>query len=306
MTIDFKNRVAVITGAGRGLGKTHALYLSSRGARIVVNDLDTKCGGNSVCPAQQVVDEIIRAGGDAVLDTHDITDYEGAQQVIGAAIDQFGSCDILICNAGIIRDKTLTKMTVEEIEDVINVHLFGTMYPVKSAYPFMKKNGYGRIVMTTSASGLYGNFGQTNYSAAKMGIVGFMNALKLEGQKYNILVNTIAPLATTPMASSADVFPTDLNDSLKPEWVSSLVAYLCSDHCQSTGDTFSVGGGYYARAQMKESPGIYFGSDNIASPEQVAARFDEICDMKGSRHFSDLIQLIQDLSDRRTKNRAIS
>ncbi|MBT3227072.1 MAG: SDR family NAD(P)-dependent oxidoreductase [Deltaproteobacteria bacterium] len=305
MTIDFKNKVAVITGAGRGLGKTHAHYLSSRGARIVVNDLDTIREGDTVSPAQKVVDDVIKAGGDAVLDTHDITDYEGAQQVIGTAIDQFGSCDILVCNAGIIRDKTLTKMTVEEIEDVINVHLFGSIYPVKSAYPFMKKAEYGRIVMTTSASGLYGNFGQTNYSAAKMGIVGFMNALKLEGQKYNVLVNTIAPLAVTPMASSAGVFPKDLNGSLKPEWVSSLVAYLCSDQCQSTGDIFSVGGGYYARVQMQESPGLYFDSENIASSEEIASRFDEICDMKGSRHFSDLMHFIQDLSDRRIENRDI-
>lgn len=285
MPIRFDNKVAVITGAGNGLGRSHALFLASRGAKVVVNDLGATTDGigGSQTPAQKVVDEIKAAGGQAVANYDDVGTAESAKRIIQTALDSFGTVDILICNAGILRDKTFLKMPLEDFELVMRVHFWGTIYPAKAAFPIMKDKGYGRIVFTTSTSGLFGNFGQTNYGAAKAAIVGFMNALKLEGEKYNIRVNTIAPLAASRLA--VGTFPESLMPFLKPDYVTAAVAYLCSEQCTATGDIIAAGGGYYAKAQMFESQGVRFERGTDVTPEMIAERYGEITNMSGAAGF---------------------
>jgi len=199
--------------------------------------------------------------------------------------DSFGTLDILINNAGILRDKSFLKMPLEDFELVLRVHLMGSVYVTRAALPVMKEKGYGRIVMTTSVAGLFGNFGQTNYSAAKMGIVGFMNSLKLEAEKYNILINTVAPLAATELAKQTGVFPEKILPLLSPELVTPLVAYLCSEACHTSGDIISAGGGYYAKAQMVEGPGIRINPGEEITPERIAQSYDNINNMKGAISF---------------------
>jgi NAD(P)-dependent dehydrogenase (short-subunit alcohol dehydrogenase family) len=284
MKITFQNRVAIITGAGHGLGKSYALFLASRGAKVVVNDLG--CAGNgtgeSEAPAKSVVEEIKAGGGKAVANMESVAVAQGAQRIVEDAIKHFGSVDILINNAGILRDRTFLKMPLTDFELVLKVHLLGPVYLTRAAFPFMKEKGYGRIVMTTSAAGLFGNFGQTNYSAAKMGVVGFMNALKLEGEKYNILTNTIAPLAYTRLADPSGVFPGEIIPLLKPDLVTPLVAYLCSEACRASGDIISAGGGHFAGVRMMEGPGMRFDPNEKIAPETIAERYDEIMNMEGA------------------------
>lgn len=286
MTIRFDNRVAVITGAGNGLGKNYALFLASRGAKVVVNDLGAAPDGTgqSGSPAQQVVDEIKAGGGQAVANYDDVSKPESTARIIQQALESFGTVDILICNAGILRDKTFLKMPLEDFESVLRVHLLGTVYCCTAAFPVMKDKGYGRIIVTTSVSGLFGNFGQTNYGAAKLGIVGFMNALKQEGHKYNILVNCIAPLAASRLAGT--VMSEELMQMLKPEFVTAAVAYLCSDLCQSTGDIICAAAGWYGRAQVVQNKGVSFGMDREVTPEMIAARFTDITRMDEATGFS--------------------
>ena len=287
MSIRFDNRVVVITGAGSGLGKSYALYLAARGAYVVVNDRGGNVAGEgaSNLPAQLVVDEIKRAGGNAVANFDDISEVEGANNLIRQALDQFGTVDVLICNAGILRDKSFMKMSMDDFELVLRVHLHGTVYVTRAAFPVMKDKRYGRIVMTTSASGLYGNFGQTNYAAAKLGIVGFMNSLKLEGLKYNIRVNAVAPLAATRLAEG--VFPQEIASRLKPELVTPAVAYLCSEQCEVSGDIISAGAGSYSAVKIVESKGVRFGTDQETTPEMIAARYREITNMDAAISFND-------------------
>jgi NAD(P)-dependent dehydrogenase (short-subunit alcohol dehydrogenase family) len=285
MNIRLDGKVAVVTGAGRGLGKTYAMDLASRGARVVVNDLggaeDGK--GDSKEPALEVVEEIKTAGGKAVADFHSVAEPEGARAIIETALDSFGTVDILINNAGVLRDKTFLKMPLEDFEFVIRVHLMGTVYVTKAAFPIMRQKGYGRIVLSTSTAALYGNFGQTNYTAAKMGIVGLMNSLKEEGRRYNILVNTIAPLAASRLG--VGIFPEDIMKFMRPQLVSSLVVYLCSDGCTSTGDIISAGIGYYAKTQMMECQGVRFEPGIDITPEMVAENYQNITSMEGARPF---------------------
>ena len=244
--IDFQDRVAVITGAGGGLGRSHALLLASRGAAVVVNDLGGSVDGEGadVSAADEVVAEIRGAGGEAVAEHSSVADPDGAAAIVQKAIDEYGRVDILVNNAGILRDRSFANMAVAEIEAVLDVHLRGGFFVTRAAFPVMKEQAYGRIIMTSSASGVIGNFGQSNYGAAKMGLVGLMNVLKLEGAKYNIKVNTIAPIARTRMTMEL------LGDSaafFDPESVSPVVAYFASEACELTGETWSVGGGQVSR-----------------------------------------------------------
>ena len=285
MTISFEGRVAVITGAGHGLGRCHALALATRGARVVVNDLGGAVDGTggSHSAADMVVDEIRAAGGEAVANHESVADAASAARIVGQAVDAFGKVDIVINNAGILRDKTFAKIALEDFESVVDVHFLGSVYVTKAAFPLMKEQGYGRIVMTTSAAGLYGNFGQTNYGAAKMALIGFMNCLKLEGLKDNVLVNTIAPVAATRM--TVDILPPGLGEKLKPDFVTAAVAYLCSEQCASAGDVIEAGAGYYANVQVFEGRGVRLG--NEVTPEMVAAAYADITDMSAARGFSD-------------------
>ncbi|MBN2255693.1 MAG: SDR family oxidoreductase [Deltaproteobacteria bacterium] len=290
MDIRFDNKTAIVTGAGIGLGRSYALLLASRGARVVVNDMGGSMdgSGHSETPAQKVVDEIRAQGGEAVADYNDISSIQGAGSVVKACCDAYGKVDILINSAGILRDKSFAKMEMADFEKVISVHLLGTVYMTKAVYPIMLENKYGRIVNTTSAAGLYGNFGQTNYGAAKMGIVGFMNALKQEGAKHNILVNTVAPIAATRMGEG--VYPEAVLSALKPELVAAVVAYLSSEQCTLSGEIISAGGGYYAKVQIVESRGVRFKPTDSVTPELIADRLPDITKMEGAVHFGSAIE----------------
>ena len=282
MDIRFDNKVAIITGAGAGLGRSYAFFLASRGAKVVVNDLGTSGDGSgrSDTRAQLVVNEIKDRGGKAVANFDSVAEVEGAQRIVDDALKHFGTVDILINNAGILRDKSFLKMPLEDFELVLRVHLLGTVYVTRAAFPVMKEKSYGRIVMTTSVAGLFGNFGQTNYSAAKLGIVGFMNSLKLEGEKYKIFINTVAPLAATKLAGPSGIFREELVTLLKPELVAPLVAYLCSEQCRTTGDIICAGGGYYAKVQVVEGGGIRLSPEQEITPEMIAEKYSEISKME--------------------------
>ena len=283
MIIRFDQRVALVTGAGAGLGRSYALELASRGAKVVVNDPGLLPDGSS--RALKVVEEIREQGGQAVSNCDSVADRNAAEKIVAAAMDNFGRLDILINNAGILKDKSFLKMPLDDFEEVLRVHLFGTIYLTKAAFPIMQNARYGKILLTTSTAGLYGNFGQTNYAAAKLGLVGFMNALKLEGAKYNITVNTIAPIAATGMAGGT--FPEEISDRIKPEWVAAMALYLVSDQCQATGRILSAGGGYYSCVQISEGRGIRFESRSPVTADQIAGRFNEIIDMANARYYEN-------------------
>jgi NAD(P)-dependent dehydrogenase (short-subunit alcohol dehydrogenase family)/acyl dehydratase/putative sterol carrier protein len=285
--IRFDDRVAIVTGAGAGLGRVYALELARRGAKVVVNDLGGARDGSgkgSTAPADQVVEEILQMGGKAVASYHSVATPEGGQAIVDTAVKAFGKLDIVINNAGILRDKTIIKMEPENWEAVMDVHLKGAYNVTRPAFIRMRENRYGRIIFTTSASGLYGNFGQTNYAAAKMGLVGFMNTLKLEGEKHNIKVNTVAPVAATRLTE--DILPPDLKEKLKPEFVAPLVLYLCSEQCPVTGAVYNAGMGYFNRVAVRTGPGTVVGNGiEPPSPDDVAARMDEIKSIEGAEEY---------------------
>lgn len=290
MAIDFKGRVAIVTGAGAGLGRSHALLLAERGAKVVVNDLGGAVDGTggSSSAADQVVAEIKAKGGEAVASYDSVSEAPAAANVVKIAMDAWGRVDILVNNAGILRDKTFAKMEIADFDTVVKVHFLGSAYVTKAAWPIMQRQNYGRVVMTSSNSGLYGNFGQSNYAGAKMGVVGLMNALKQEGGKYGILVNTIAPVAATRMTES--LLPPPLLPHLKPEYVSQVVAYLCSEACTATGDIISAGAGYYAKMQVMESQGMFFGVNAEVSIDDIAANYAQITDMSKPRSFGSSME----------------
>ena len=284
--IRFDGRVAIVTGAGAGLGRVYALELAARGAKVVVNDLggarDGSGGGKG--PADQVVEEIRSKGGQAVANYDSVATPEGGQAIVDAAVEAFGKLDILINNAGILRDKTLVKMEPENWDAVMDVHLKGAYNVTRPAFIKMRDNRYGRIIFTSSAAGLYGNFGQTNYSAAKMGLVGFMNTLKLEGEKHDIKVNTIAPVAATRLTE--DILPPEILAKLKPEFVAPLVLYLCAEQCPVTGAIYNAGMGYFNRVAFATGPGAVVGNkDEIPTPEGVAAGFEKIKSLEGAMEY---------------------
>ncbi len=287
--VSFDGRVAIVTGAGAGLGRVYALALAKRGAKVVVNDLGGArdgSGGGSASPAEKVVAEIKDLGGEAVANYDNVATPEGGENIVKTALDTFGSVDILINNAGILRDKSFLKMEPDNWQAVLSVHLHGAYHVTRPAMVAMKERGYGRIVMTTSAAGLYGNFGQTNYSAAKMGLVGLMNTLKLEGKKYNIKVNTIAPIAASRLTE--DVMPPELFEKSKPEFVSPLVTFLASEACLESGSIFNVGMGYFNRAAIHTGSGVQLGDPgNLPTPEMIRENMDAINSLEGATEMAD-------------------
>jgi NAD(P)-dependent dehydrogenase (short-subunit alcohol dehydrogenase family)/putative sterol carrier protein len=282
--IRFDGKVAVVTGAGAGLGRVYAIELAKRGAKVVVNDLGGArdgTGEGSASPADKVVEEIGALGGEAVASYDSVATVAGGEAIINRALEAFGRVDILINNAGILRDKTLAKMEPSEWAAVESVHLNGAYNVTRPAFAKMRQDGYGRIIVTTSAAGLYGNFGQTNYSAAKMGLVGFMNTLKLEGDKHNIRINAVAPVAATRLTE--DILPPDLLERSKPEFVAPLVLYLCWEGCEETGMIFNAGMGSFNRAAVLTGPGAVVGDGKTPpTPEQIADTWDAINDMSGA------------------------
>jgi NAD(P)-dependent dehydrogenase (short-subunit alcohol dehydrogenase family) len=244
--VSFEGRVAIITGAGGGLGRQHALLLASLGASVVVNDLGGSVSGEGTdeSAADRVAAEITAAGGIAVAEHSSVADPAGGETIVARALNEFGRVDIVINNAGILRDKSFANLTPDLVNPVLDVHLRGAFHVTRPAFAHMKERGYGRIVLTSSGSGLMGNFGQANYGAAKMGLIGLMNVLKLEGVRYNIKVNAVAPIALTRMTS--DLF-SGMADTFAPEDVSPAVAYLVSEECDLTGEIWSVGGGSVSR-----------------------------------------------------------
>ncbi len=275
--IDFDGRVAIVTGAGGGLGRSHALLLASRGAKVVVNDLGgTRDGtGTDTSMADQVVAEIVAAGGEAVANHDGVHTWQGGEAIVAAALEAFGRVDIVINNAGILRDVSFAKLTQDQLEAVVQVHLLGAFHVTRAAWGHLREQGYGRVIATTSGSGLYGNFGQSNYSAAKLGLVGLTRTLAIEGAKYGITANAIAPVARSRMTE--DIMPPALLDRLEPEYVSPLVAYLASEECTDTGRVFSVGGGYMARVALLEGEGATF--EAVPSPEDVADAWSRIAEV---------------------------
>ena len=281
--VRFDGRVAIITGAGGGLGRSHALMLASRGCKVVVNDLGGTLDGSGKgsAMADKVVDEIKAAGGEAVANYDGVDTVPGGQNIVKTALDAFGKIDIVVNNAGILKDKTFAKMDEDSWDKVIAVHMKGAFCVTNAAWPVMRDNAYGRVIFTSSAAGLFGNFGQANYGAAKTAMVGMMNVLKLEGAKYNIKLNTIAPIAASRMTEA--LMPPQILDKLKPDFVSPLVAYLCSEDCQETGGIYSVGGGYFARIALMEGPGYTQPVTTPISMEDIRDNFDKINSLENPR-----------------------
>ncbi|MES2489937.1 MAG: SDR family NAD(P)-dependent oxidoreductase [Pseudomonadota bacterium] len=284
MTIRFDGKVAIITGAGNGLGRTHALGLAARGAKLVINDLGgSRDGtGQSLSAAESVAKEIRDAGGEAIVSGANVTNPDEVQAMVGAALKQWGRIDILVNNAGILRDKTFQKMSLDEFRLVVDVHLMGAAICSKAVWNVMREQNYGRIVMTTSSSGLYGSFGQSNYAAAKMGVVGLMNTLHLEGVKYNIRVNSLAPTAFTRMTDDLGI-PAAAAEQLTPEAVTTGLLFLVSEDAP-TRTILCAGAGGYASTMIYETEGIYL-SPAERSPENVAKYFDQITSSEGQKMF---------------------
>jgi NAD(P)-dependent dehydrogenase (short-subunit alcohol dehydrogenase family)/acyl dehydratase/putative sterol carrier protein len=295
--IRFDDRVAIVTGAGAGLGRIYALELAKRGAKVVVNDLGGARDGSGEGtrePADEVVDEIKALGGEAVANYDSVATVEGGENIVKTAMDTFGTVDILINNAGILRDKSFLKMEPQNWHVVLDVHLNGAYHVSRPAFAVMKEKGFGRILMTTSAAGLYGNFGQTNYTAAKMGLVGLMNTLKLEGEKYNIRVNTIAPVAASRLTE--DILPPDFLDKLKPELVAPMALYLVSEQCPVSGNIYNVGMGCVNRAAILTGPGVVIGdSRQIPTPEQIVTQWEKIASLKDAKEYQNVTEQIGDL-----------
>lgn len=281
--IRFDGKVAIVTGAGGGLGRQHALELARRGAKVVINDLGGSVDGSggSSEAAQKVVEEIKALGGEAIANGSSVTDDAGVAHMVQQALDQWGRIDILIANAGILRDRTLTKMALEDFEAVMQVHVWGTFKPIKAVWDLMKAQNYGRIVVTTSSSGMYGNFGQSNYGAAKMAILGLMNTLKLEGAKNDVKINAISPVAATRMTEG--LMPPEVLAKLAPEYVTPGVVYLASDEAP-TGAILTAGAGAFALARIYETEGVYLGEGGL-SAEEVRDSWDKITAEDGQKAY---------------------
>ena len=276
MSISFNDQVAIVTGAGGGLGRCHALELARRGAKVVVNDLGGTMDGSggSSEAAESVVAEIMAMGGEAIANGGSVSDRAGAQSMVDDAMNAWGRVDVLINNAGILRDKSFSKMTLDDFEMVVNVHLLGAAYCSHAVWPIMREQNYGRILMTTSPSGLYGNFGQTNYGAAKMGQVGLMNTMKIEGAKNNIHTNSIAPVAATRMTEN--LMPEEVLEKLGPELVTPAAIFLVSEDAPN-GVILQAQGGQYSLAAVVENSGVNLGVE--ATADDVATSYEAIVDM---------------------------
>jgi len=278
VAIDLTGRVAIVTGAGGGLGRAHALLLAKRGAKVVVNDLPGNGALGSTSAAASVADEIVAAGGEAIPNGASVADFYQVEEMVAAAMECYGRIDILVNNAGILRDKSFAKMEMADFRAVLDVHLMGAVHCSKAVWPIMRAQNYGRIVMTTSSSGLYGNFGQTNYAAAKMALVGLMQTLSLEGDKNGICVNCFAPTAATRMMDG--LLAPDLVARLKPEATSPGVLVLVADDAP-TRTILCAGAGSFEQAHITLTRGVYIGDGDDAA-EQVASRLAEIGDVAAS------------------------
>jgi NAD(P)-dependent dehydrogenase (short-subunit alcohol dehydrogenase family) len=276
-----QDRVIVVTGAGGGLGREYALTLAREGASVVVNDLGGARDGTGAgsAMADHVVTEIKEAGGRAVANYDSVAETEGAQNIIKTALDEFGKIDGVVSNAGILRDGTFHKMTFENWDAVLKVHLYGGYNVIRAAWPHFREQSFGRVVVATSTSGLFGNFGQANYGAAKLGLVGLINTLAQEGAKYNIKTNALAPIAATRMTE--DILPPEVLQNLTPEFVAPVVSYLCTEEVPDTGSIFIVGGGKVQRAALFQNEGVTFKSP--PSVDDVAAHWAEIEDLSAAR-----------------------
>lgn len=281
MSIRFDGQVVIVTGAGAGLGRSHALQFAARGAKVVVNDFGgARDGtGGSTAAADAVVKEIEAAGGEAMANGADVSDFAAVQAMVDQVMAKWGRIDVLVANAGILRDKSFAKMDMPDFEKVIDVHLIGTANCARAVWPVMREQNYGRLVFTTSSSGMYGNFGQANYGAAKTGMIGLMNVLQIEGEKYGITVNTLSPTAVTRMTE--ELFSGPAKDLLTPETISPGVLFLASKEGPKR-TILCAGGGCFARTYLHETEGVILTGEEL-SPEGVAAHFDEISDMKGAK-----------------------
>lgn len=278
MEVTFDGRVVIVTGAGGGLGRTYAMEMARRGAQVVVNDLGGSVdgSGSSSRAADAVVEEIQQAGGEAIASYDSVATPEGGQAIVDTALSAFGTLDVLVSNAGILRDRSLHNLTQDELLDVINVHLLGGFHITQPAFRVMREKAYGRFVFASSNAGIFGNFGQTNYGAAKMGLVGLSNVVAIEGAKHNIKSNVIAPLARTRMTEEL-LGP--MAEMLQPEQVTPMVVYLCSEDCQYTHQIFTAGGGRYARIFIGTNPGWFAGTNYQPSVEEIREHLDQIRDI---------------------------
>jgi len=285
MSIEFKDRVAIVTGAGGGLGRSHALALAARGVKVVVNDLGgtVEGTGGSATMAQQVVAEIEAAGGQAIANGANVTKMDEVEAMVAQAIEAFGKVDILINNAGILRDKSFSKMEMKDFQMVVDVHLMGSANCTKAVWIHMKENQYGRIMMTSSSSGMYGNFGQTNYGAAKAGLSGLMRTICLEGAKYDIRCNTLLPVAATRMTEN--LMPAEVLAKLEPTSVSQAVVYLVSDDAPNR-TMLCAGAGGYAVTKVFETSGVNF-AEGDQTAENIAKHWDKISDETGMEEFTN-------------------
>ncbi|MBL8611849.1 MAG: SDR family NAD(P)-dependent oxidoreductase, partial [Myxococcales bacterium] len=286
----FDGRVAIVTGAGNGLGRSHALLLASRGAKVVVNDLGGGAtgAGKSSAAADKVVEEIKAKGGEAVANYDSVED--GAK-IVQCALDTWKKIDIIVNNAGILRDTSFPKMSQEDWDLIYRVHVLGGFRITHAAWNHMRDAGYGRVIFTASAAGIYGNFGQANYSMAKLGLVGLSNTLALEGKKKNVLVNTIAPIAGSRLTET--VLPKEITDALKPEYVSPLVAWLCHEDCSETGGLFEVGGGFFGKLRWERTEGKLFKLGREITPDQLKKSWSVITDFGKTTHPTDVTSSMQ-------------
>jgi NAD(P)-dependent dehydrogenase (short-subunit alcohol dehydrogenase family) len=291
MSIRFDGKVAIVTGAGNGLGRSHALGLAARGAKVVVNDLGGARDGKGGSPgaAEAVAEEIRAAGGEAIASGASVSDAAQVEEMVAQAMAEWGRIDILVNNAGILRDKTFAKMTLDDFRAVIDVHLMGSAICTKAVWQVMRDQGYGRIVMTSSSSGIYGNFGQSNYGAAKMGVVGLMNVLHLEGEKYGIRVNTLSPTAGTRMTE--DLISPEALSLMTVDSVTAGLLVLVSEDAPSR-TILCAGAGGYAATRIYETDGIYLRPDD-QTPESVAARMDDILSAEGQEPYTGAYQQTQ-------------
>lgn len=285
--VRFDNRVVVITGAGNGLGRTYALEMGRRGASVVVNDLGGSAFGDGAdkAAADVVVDEIVNAGGTAVANYDSVTDGE---KIVQTAMDTYGKIDVVINNAGILRDKTFHKMTDDDWNLIYDVHVLGAYKVSHAAWPYMRDQNYGRLIFTASAAGIYGNFGQTNYSMAKLGLHGMSQTLALEGRSKNIMVNTIAPIAGSRLTET--VMPKDLVDALKPEFVMPLVLKLCDENSQETGGLYEVGAGWVGKVRWERTRGKGFNVSETLTPEDINEAWEDICDFTDADHPTNIAE----------------
>ncbi|MDP3979523.1 MAG: SDR family oxidoreductase [Pseudomonas sp.] len=288
--IRFQDQVVIVTGAGGGLGRAHALLFAKHGAKVVVNDLGGSAHGEgaNASAAAKVVEEIRAAGGTAVANHDSVTDGE---KIVQHALDAFGRVDVVVNNAGILRDKTFHKMDAADWDLIYKVHVEGAFKVTRAAWPHMREQNYGRVIFTASTSGIYGNFGQSNYGMAKLGLYGLTRTLAIEGRKNNILVNAIAPTGGTRMTEG--LIPPQVFEQLKPELVSPLVVYLASQACAETSGLFEVGGGWIGKTRWERSLGAGFDPRVGFSPEDVAEHWQQICDFDGAVHPADNIEALQ-------------